>query len=114
MEKHEQRFVIKFFWMRGLAPSAIYQELQNTHCSTAYSEDSVENWVRRFLSGDTSCADLPRAGRPPTDLSEPLRKFLNDFPFATARMMSRQFSAHPTTIKEILRRDLGLKKFARR
>jgi hypothetical protein len=29
-------------------------------------------------------------------------------------MMSRQFSAHPTTIKEILRRDLGLKKFARR
>jgi hypothetical protein len=29
-------------------------------------------------------------------------------------MMSRQFSAHLTTIKEILRRDLGLKKFARR
>jgi hypothetical protein len=29
-------------------------------------------------------------------------------------MMSKQFSAHPTTIKEILRRDLRLKKFARR
>jgi hypothetical protein len=29
-------------------------------------------------------------------------------------MMSRQFTAHPTTIKEISRRDLGLKKFARR
>jgi hypothetical protein len=101
--------VIKFFWMRGLAPNAIYQELRPTLGSTAYSEDWVENWVRRFASGDTSCVDLPRA-----DLSEPLRKSLHDFPITTARMMSRQFSARPTTIKEILRRDLGLKKFARR
>jgi hypothetical protein len=100
--------------MRGLAPSAIYQELQHTLGSTAYREDSVENWARRFVSGDRSCADLPRAESPPTDLSEPLRKFLNDFPFTTARMMSRQFSAHPTTIKEILRRHLGLKKSAKR
>jgi hypothetical protein len=114
MEKHEQRFVVNFSWIRGLAPSAIYQELQYTFGSTAYREDSVENWVRCFVSGDRSCADLSRDGRPRTDLSEPLRKFLNDFPFATARMRSRQFSAHPTTIKEILRRDLGLKKFARR
>jgi hypothetical protein len=100
MEEYEQRFVIKFLWMRGPVPSAIYQELQHTLGSTVYSEDWVENWVRGFVSGDTSCADLPRAGRPRTDLSEPLRKFLNDFPVANARMMSRQFSAHPTTIKE--------------
>jgi hypothetical protein len=52
----------------------------------------VENRVWRFVSG----------------------KFHNDFPFATERMMSRQFSTHPITIKEILRRDLGLGKFARR
>jgi hypothetical protein len=109
MEKHEQRFVTRFFWMRGLAPSARYQELQHTLGSTAYSEDSVENWVRRLVSGDTSCADLRPARRPPTDLSEPLHKFLNHFPFATARMMSRQFSAHTSTIKKIPRGDLGLK-----
>ena len=104
MEKHEQRFVIKFLWMRGLAPSAIYQELQNTLGSTAYSEDSVKNWVQRFVSSDTSCVDLRRDGNPRTDLSEPLREFLNDFPFATPRMMSRQFSVHSTTINEILGR----------
>jgi hypothetical protein len=114
MEKHEQRFVIKFFWMRGLAPSAIYQELQHTLGSTASPEDVVENWVRRFASGHRSCAELPRAERPRTDLSKPLRKFLNDFSFATARMMSRQLSAHQTAIKEILMRDMRLKKFARR
>jgi hypothetical protein len=43
MEKDEQRCVIKSFWMRGLAPSAIYQELQHTLGSTAYSENWVEN-----------------------------------------------------------------------
>jgi hypothetical protein len=114
MEKHEQHFVIRCLWICDLAPSARYQELQNTVGSIAYSEDSIENWVGRFVSAGTSCADLPRARRPPTDLSEPLRQFFHDFPFATARMMSRQFSAHATTIKEILSRDLGLKKFARR
>jgi hypothetical protein len=62
MEKHEQRFVIKFFWIRRLAPSVMFHELQKTLHSRAYSHDSVENWVRRFVSGDTSCADLPRAG----------------------------------------------------
>jgi hypothetical protein len=39
MEKHEQRFVVKFFWMRGFAPSALYQELHRTLGSTAYTED---------------------------------------------------------------------------
>jgi hypothetical protein len=79
MENHEQRFVIKFFWMRGLAPSVRYQKLQHTLGSTAYREDSVENSVGLFVSGDTNRADLPRAGRPTTELSEPLRKFPNDF-----------------------------------
>jgi hypothetical protein len=39
MEKHEQRFVIKFLGMRNLEPSAIYQELQNTLGWTVYSEN---------------------------------------------------------------------------
>jgi hypothetical protein len=114
IEKHEQRFVIKFFWMRGFAASAIDPELQHTLDSRTYSEDWVESSVRRFASGDQSRADLRPAGRPRTDLSEPLRKFPHNFPFATARMMSRQFSAQLTTMKEIFSRDSGLKKFATR
>jgi hypothetical protein len=42
-----------------------------------------------------------------------LRTFLNGFPFATARTMSRQFSSHLIMIKEILRHDSGSKKVAR-
>jgi hypothetical protein len=113
MEKSEQRFVVKFFWMRDLAPSARYQKLQHNLGSTAHSELSVENWVWRFVSGDMSCADLPQADRPSTDFSEPLREFLNDLVFPAARMMNTQSSAHSTTIKEILRPDLELKKLAK-
>jgi hypothetical protein len=41
-----------------------------------------------------------RAGRPLTDLSEPLRKFFHGFPFATARIMSRQFNAPVPSIND--------------
>jgi hypothetical protein len=43
----------------------------------------------------------------------PVSVAFDDTIITTARMISRQFSGHPTTIKEILRRDLLLKKFAR-
>jgi hypothetical protein len=74
-----------------------------------YHRNGSTRMMRRFVSGHKSCAELPR-----TDLSEPFHKFLNDFPFTTARMMSRQFSDHLFTIKRIVRSDFGLKKFARR
>jgi hypothetical protein len=52
MDTHEQGFVIKFLWMRDLAPSAISQEFQNILGSIGYNEKAVENGVRRFVSGD--------------------------------------------------------------
>jgi hypothetical protein len=81
--------------------------------SDAYSEDSIQYWVARFESGDTSCEDILRPGRPFTDLAEPFGLFLQDYPFASARMLSRHFCVCATTEKEILAPDLGLKKIIR-
>jgi hypothetical protein len=78
--------------------------------SDAYSEESVQNWVARFESGGTSCEDISRPGRPLTDLAEPFRLFLQDYPFASAYMLSRHLIVCATAMKEILTRDLGLKK----
>jgi transposase len=47
-------------------------------------------------------------------LAEPLRLFLDNDPFTTARMLSRHFNVSATTVKEILARDLGMRKFTRR
>jgi hypothetical protein len=80
--------------------------------SDACFENSVQYLVARFESGDTSCEDISRPGRPFTDLTEPCRLFLQDYPFAIARILSRYFSVCvcATTVKEIFTRDLGLKK----
>jgi hypothetical protein len=47
-------------------------------------------------------------------LAEPFRLFLQDYPFASARMLSRHFGVCATIVKDILARDLGLKEFTRR
>jgi hypothetical protein len=109
MEKRQYRFVIKFFWMREYRPRQIHQELFATLGSDPYSEDSVQYWVARFESGDISCEDIPRAGRPIPDLGEPFCLFLQDYPFANVRMLSRHFDVCATNLKDILARDLGLK-----
>jgi hypothetical protein len=114
MEKRQQRFVIKFFWLREYHSRQTHQELFATLGSDAYSEDSVQYWVVHFESGDISCEDISRAGRPLTDLAELFCLFLQDYPFASARMLSRHFGVCATTVKDILARDLGLKKFTRR
>jgi hypothetical protein len=64
MEQRQQRFVIKFFWLREYRPRQIHQELLATLGSDAYSEDLVQYWVARFQSGDTSCEDISRPGKP--------------------------------------------------
>jgi hypothetical protein len=114
MEKRQQRFVIKFFWLREYRPCQIHQELFATLGSDAYSEDSVQSWVARFESRDISCADISRATRPLTDLAEPFCLLLQNDPFASARMFSRHFAVCGTTVKDIPARDLGLKKSTRR
>jgi hypothetical protein len=89
------------------------EELLTTLGSDAYSEDSVQYWVARFESGDNSCEDVLRPGRPLTDLVERFRLFLQDYPFSSTRVFSRSFSVCATTVKEILTRDLGLQKITR-
>jgi hypothetical protein len=106
--------VIKFFWLRESRPRQIYQELLATLGNDAYSEDSIQYRVARIESGDINCEDISRAGRRLTDLAELFLLFLQDYPFATAHMLSRHFSVCATTVKDILARDLGLKKLTPR
>jgi hypothetical protein len=109
MEKRQKTFVIKLFWLRESRPRQIHQELFAALGSDAYSEDSVQSWVAHFESGGTSCEDISRAGRLLTDLAEPFHLFLQDYAFASVRMLSEHFSACATTVKDILARDLSLR-----
>jgi hypothetical protein len=56
-----------------------------------------------------------RAPVKPLAISGPiLQKFLDRYPFSNTKVISRYFRLSPPTVKEILIRELGLKKFSRR
>jgi hypothetical protein len=42
-----------------------------------------------------------------------LRKFLARYSFASAKAMPRHFGVGPSTVKEVLSRELGFMKYAR-
>jgi transposase len=102
MEKSEQRFVIKFIFLKGLGAKAIHRELTAVLASTAYSLSQVKGLRARFATGDLSCRDQFRTGRPPHVLGKALSDFLEEFPFASAAIIAEQFNQSKSTIKGIM------------
>jgi hypothetical protein len=114
MEKEHQRFVIQYFWMKGWGAKRIHAELLSTLGEDAYGRSQIKIWLQRFKTGDFSGLDLHRAGRPLLTLGPHLDAFLQKYPFASARVIAQHFLVSIPTVKEILQRELGMRKFARR
>mgnify|MGYP001073832873 CR=1 FL=1 len=114
MENHEQRIVIKFFYLKGLGYKKTHQELEEVLHESAISLSTVKRWIQRFKSGDLTCQDLERSGRPQIDLSESILAILNDFPFASAKYISKRLYCSTNTIISNLENNLGYKRFIRR
>jgi hypothetical protein len=106
--------MVKYFFLKGHRNKLIHKELVSTLRDTAISLYTVKNWLRRFPSGELSCGDEERVGRLLISLVPALQRFLKKFPFARAQVMAGNFSVDRSTIKSILDRELGLRKFTRR
>jgi hypothetical protein len=92
MEKSGQRFVAKFFFLKGLGSKEIQRKLTAVLGSTAYSLIQIKEWRARFKTGDLSCEDKFRLGRPPRVLGKALSDFLKYFLFATAGIIAQHFN----------------------
>jgi hypothetical protein len=92
----------------------ITAELETRFQGSALSRPTVKPWLLKFKSGDLSCLDENRPGRPLTILGPVLKKVLDKYPFASAKVLSRHFEISSPSVKEILHRELGLKKYSRR
>jgi hypothetical protein len=110
----EQRFPIKCFWMKNWGSKKIHQELRITLRPDAHGRFQIKTWLRQFGNGDLSWKDAPPTGHPPLTLGWQLAAFLQKYHFASARVLARQFLTSIPVIKEILQRELGLKKFSGR
>lgn len=64
MEDLEKRAVIKYFYIKGLTPSEIKKEMDDTLKDSSPSYTTVKRWVSEFKKGRTSTKDEPRPGRP--------------------------------------------------
>jgi transposase len=114
MNELEQRFIVKYFHLKGRGNRRITAELENILQGSALSKKTVKQWLRKFKSGDLSCLDENRPDRPLTILGPVLKKFLDKYPFANVKVLSRHFDISPPTVEEILYHELGLKKYSRR
>jgi hypothetical protein len=92
----------------------ITAELRRTFHDFDLSSSTIKSWIRKFKNGDLFCDDDSRPGWPTSILGPVLQKFLDRDPFSSTIVISRHFLTSPLTVKKILRRKLGLKKFNRR
>jgi hypothetical protein len=106
--------MVKYFFLKGHGSKLIHRELVSTLQNNAISLSTFKNWLKRFLSGDLSRGDEERSGGPLISLGPAFQRFLEEFPFASARVRTGNFSVDRATIKSSLDRELGLRKFTRR
>jgi hypothetical protein len=57
MKEFEQRFIVKYFHLKGRGNRRITAELENTFQGSALSRETVQRWLRKFKSGDLSRLD---------------------------------------------------------
>jgi transposase len=110
----EERFIVRYFFLKGLGNKRISAELHSTLHSSAIPNSTVKRWINKFETGDLSCDEYARPGRRTKILGQVLQKFLERYPFARAKVISRHFRISAATLKEILGREPGLNKFGRR
>jgi hypothetical protein len=107
MEKSEQRFAMKFLFIKSLSAKAIHTELAGVLGSTTCSLSQINESPSRFVAGDLSCEDEIRPTRPRHVLGKPLSHFLEEFPFASTGLIGQHCSQSKHTINEILQHELG-------
>jgi hypothetical protein len=105
---------MKFLFMQGKRSKAIHGELSGVLGEAAVSLMTINRWCRRFKDGNLSLDDEFRSGRAGNDIGAAISQFLSKEPFLSAHILAKRFAVSPHTIKEILTRDLGMRKFTRR
>jgi hypothetical protein len=54
METEEQKFVMKFLWLKGWGAKRIQEELNSTLGDDSYAVPQIKFWLQKFRNGDLS------------------------------------------------------------
>jgi hypothetical protein len=80
----------------------------------SYRVSQIKTWLQKFWNRDLSYKDSPRSGRPLLTLGPQFDASVQKYPFASARVITQHFLTTVPTIKDILQRETGVRKFSRR
>jgi hypothetical protein len=78
----------------------------------AYTIDSVKYRVRQSDGGRKDPTDLPKLGRPVSDVAEGVFQFRREEPFRSTRHIAAQLHLSRTSVKRTFILVLGMKKFS--
>jgi hypothetical protein len=106
--------MVKIFFLKGHGSKLVHKKLMRTLQDNAISLFTVKNWFKRFKFGDLSSGDEQWPEKLLISLVPALQHFLKKFLFASARGMAKHFSVDQAAIKNILDRELSLRKLTRR
>jgi hypothetical protein len=105
---------MKFLFIQGKRLKSIHGELRGVLGEAAVNLTTIKPRCRRFKDGNFSLDDEFRSARRRTDIGAAISQFLSKEPFISAHGLTKKLASSPDTIKEILTRDLGMRKFTRR
>jgi hypothetical protein len=71
--------MVKYFFLKGHKSILVHKELVSTLQDNVTARSTVKNRLRRFKSGDLSCFDEEKPGRPLISLVSALQRVLRKF-----------------------------------
>ncbi|XP_017481945.1 PREDICTED: putative uncharacterized protein FLJ37770 [Rhagoletis zephyria] len=118
MEKIGHRYVIQYFYLKGLSPSNIKAEIDSTLGGSAPSFTTVKYWVAEFKRGRTSCQDEHRSGRPnevtTPEMVKKIHKAVMDDRRLKVRGLADIVGISESTVHRIFSEDLEMRKLCPR
>ncbi|XP_017480334.1 PREDICTED: histone-lysine N-methyltransferase SETMAR-like [Rhagoletis zephyria] len=118
MEKIGHRYVIQYFYLKGLSPSNIKAEIDSTLGGSAPSFTTIKYWVAEFKRGRTSCQEEHRRGQPnevtTPEMVKKIQKAVMDDRRLKVCELADIVGISKSTVHRILSEDLDMRKLCPR
>lgn len=114
----EQRVIIKYLTKRGESPLFIITELRSQYLEDALSDRTIYRWISKFKEGETCVTKKTSPGKPTTTKTKEnisaIEEVIEEDRRATTRYISEVLNIPKTTVGEIIKEELKMKKVSAR
>ena len=118
MEKSDARSVIKFLRLQGKSPTEIYSEMEPVFESACPSYETVKYWCKQFKCGRSESCDLPRSGRPKTEVTcenaIKVKRIIDEDRRMTVETIAKEAKLSVASTHRILHEELSMRKMTAR